>query len=70
MEASTGGHMPIIALTANAMKEDRGICLRAGMDGYASKPLRANELFSAIDEVFCAGGQWEGCPVLTPKGHG
>ncbi|HCE46744.1 MAG TPA: hybrid sensor histidine kinase/response regulator [Lentisphaeria bacterium] len=50
-EKAAGAHIPIIALTANAMKEDREICLKSGMDGYASKPLRAAELFSVIDEV-------------------
>ena len=50
-EKTTGTHGPLIALTANAMKEDRAICLNSGMDGYASKPLKANELFSVIDKV-------------------
>jgi signal transduction histidine kinase/CheY-like chemotaxis protein len=50
-EKTTGTHIPIIALTANAMKEDRDICLNSGMDGYASKPLKAEQLFSVIDKV-------------------
>jgi CheY-like chemotaxis protein len=43
--------IPIIALTANAMKGDREICLEKGMDGYAAKPLQKKELTQAIQEV-------------------
>jgi len=46
-EKQTGLHVPIIAMTAHAMKGDRERCLQAGMDGYVSKPLR----FSDLEEV-------------------
>ena len=50
-EKTLGGHITIIALTAHAMKGDKEMCLNAGMDGYISKPLRADELFSAIEAL-------------------
>jgi PAS domain S-box-containing protein len=48
-ETQTGAHLPIIAMTAHALKEDRGRCLEAGMDDYVSKPVNFKELFEKID---------------------
>jgi len=50
-EAATGAHIPIIALTAHAMKGDRERCISSGMDAYISKPIRSRELFETIERV-------------------
>src|SRR5439155_17244644 len=50
-ERESGGHIRIIALTAHAMKGDRERCLAAGMDGYVSKPLEAQELFAVVEQL-------------------
>jgi PAS domain S-box-containing protein len=60
-ELLTGGRVPIIAVTAYAMKGDRERCLAAGMDGYLSKPLRAQELLDLLRE-------YETLPVQPSQG--
>lgn len=48
-EAASGGHVPIIAMTAHAMQEDRDRCSAAGMDGYISKPAHPDVLIEAVE---------------------
>ncbi|HKX27283.1 MAG TPA: PAS domain S-box protein, partial [Blastocatellia bacterium] len=50
-ELISGGHIPIVAMTANAMKGDRERCLEAGMDNYISKPIKSKELFEVIEDL-------------------
>ena len=48
-ELDTGQHMPVIAMTANAMRGDREKCIEAGMDDYISKPLHLNDLMAVVE---------------------
>ncbi len=50
-EAGSGRRVPIVAMTAHAMKGDRERCLQAGMDGYVSKPVQPAELFAVLDRL-------------------
>jgi len=59
-ELSTGGHVPIVAVTAHAMKGDRERCLAAGMDGYLSKPIRVKELLDLLRD-------YDALPVQTSE---
>jgi len=50
-ERSTGAHIPIVAMTAHAMKGDRERCLAAGMDDYLTKPLDSRQLCAAVERA-------------------
>jgi two-component system, sensor histidine kinase and response regulator len=50
-EKGSGKHIPIVAMTARAMKGDAEECLKAGMDGYVSKPINVQDLFETIDNI-------------------
>jgi len=50
-ERTTGDRIPIIAMTAHAMKGDDERCFAAGMDDYLTKPIRSEELIAALDKA-------------------
>jgi signal transduction histidine kinase/ActR/RegA family two-component response regulator len=59
-EAGSGAHIPIVAMTAHAMKGDADRCLAGGMDGYIAKPILPGRLFEIIAQL---------CPAeLRPTG--
>jgi two-component system sensor histidine kinase/response regulator len=51
-EVGSDRHLPIIAMTAHAMKGDRELCLESGMDDYVSKPVRPWQLINALSQFF------------------
>jgi PAS domain S-box-containing protein len=55
-EQGTSRHLPVVALTARSAEGERERCLQAGMDDYLAKPVRAAELFAAIDRVVSGEG--------------
>jgi CheY-like chemotaxis protein len=60
-------HIPIIAMTANAMKGDKDKCLEAGMDGYVAKPVIMHELESEIARVFDSQQGAAAAPARAPQ---
>jgi CheY-like chemotaxis protein len=52
-QPSAGGHIPIIAMTANAMEEDRQRCLDAGMDDFVSKPISSSIIAKVLAQWYC-----------------
>ena len=53
-QSSPSGRVPIVAMTANAMKGDREMCIEAGMDDYIAKPIRRELVFEVIEKWILA----------------
>ena len=64
-EISSGGHVPILAMTACATKSDEELCLEAGMDGYLSKPIQVERLLAAMEAV--RAGKFSNRPECSSK---
>jgi CheY-like chemotaxis protein len=67
-EATGRSHLPVIALTAHAMRGDRERCLAAGMDGYIAKPINRKDLFTVIESVL-QSCRPAGTPYSPPSGR-
>jgi PAS domain S-box-containing protein len=66
-EKTTGGHLPLVALTAHALRGDREKCLKAGMDAYVSKPVRAEELFRTLEEQLPSAAKTAATQAAEPQ---
>jgi signal transduction histidine kinase/CheY-like chemotaxis protein/HPt (histidine-containing phosphotransfer) domain-containing protein len=63
-EKQTGRHLPIIAMTAHAMKGDKELCLEAGMDGYIAKPVSGIRIEEAIAGILASVPQQQPLSIV------
>jgi two-component system sensor histidine kinase/response regulator len=66
-EKGSGRHVPILAMTAHAMRGDKERCLASGMDGYVSKPIHPPDLFAEIERCLAALGRSQTMPENIPE---
>jgi CheY-like chemotaxis protein len=64
-ENLTGGHQPVVALTAHAMKGDQELCLAAGMDDYLTKPIRPQELDKLLNKYVGQAPDRQPLPLVS-----
>jgi PAS domain S-box-containing protein len=67
LERTAGGHIPVVAMTAYAMKGDRDMCLSRGMDDYVSKPIQPAELYAVLGRVSARAGAAPGREAEGPS---
>ena len=70
LEADSGRHTPIVAMTAHALKGDRQRCLDQGMDGYLSKPIRSRQVYETIEFLAAANKESAGQPLSDDQSYG
>jgi CheY-like chemotaxis protein len=69
-ETATGRRLPIVAVTAHALKGDRERCLAAGADEYVSKPIRRQELARAMSRALAQPAKTPPAPLSSMAGQG
>ena len=57
LERATARHVPIVAMTAHAMRGDQERCLESGMDGYITKPIQPDRMMEVIDRAIGGAGE-------------